>query len=257
MEFRLIRFEKKEGVSTIRLSSPPLNVMNIAMMREINEALLDVKNDRALKALIFDHEGEKAFSAGVDVADHTEEKVDEMLEVFHRIFRLLSEIDIPTFAIVNGVALGGGCELVAFCDVVIASERSRLGQPEITVGTYPPVAVPLFPYLMGLKKTYELLLTGKVMDAKEAERIGLVTVVLPNENFKENAEKYIREQYLDKSKAVLSWTKRAIKASLGLPFLEGLRTSEIMYRYGLMSTYDAKEGLKAFMEKRRPQWKDE
>jgi cyclohexa-1,5-dienecarbonyl-CoA hydratase len=257
MEFKLIKFEKKDKVSRIRLSTPPLNVMNIAMMKEINEALADIKKDTSLKALIFDHEGEKAFSAGVDVADHTEEKVDEMLEVFHRIFRNLSEIDIPTFAIVDGVALGGGCELVSFCDVVVASERSRIGQPEITVGTYPPVAVPLFPYLFGLRRTYELLLSGKVIDAKEAERIGLVTVVLPVEDFRENAERYIREQYLGKSKAVLCWTKRAIKACLGVPFLEGLRTSEIIYRYGLMSTYDAKEGLRAFLEKRKPEWKDE
>ena len=135
-----------------------------------------------MQLLIFDHAGEKAFCDGVDVADHTPDKVDEMIEVFHRMFRLMAELDATTVAVVNGRSLGGGCELMAFCDIVVASEKSRIGQPEIAVGVFPPVAAAWFPKIIGLKKTYELLLTGKMISAKEAEAIGLVNVVLPVEN---------------------------------------------------------------------------
>ena len=148
-----------------------------------------MKKDPTVQLLVFDHAGEKAFSGGVDVADHTEDKVDEMIEVFHGMFRLMVEIDVPTVAVVNGVALGGGCELISFCDMVVASERSRIGQPEIAVGVFPPVAAAWFPKIIGLKKTYELLLTGKMISAKEAEAIGLVNAVIPTEGFTEGVGK--------------------------------------------------------------------
>jgi len=255
MNFKHIIFEKKNKVAKITLNVPPSNWLTILMMKEINEVLVDVKRDTSIQMLVFDHAGEKAFCDGVDVADHTEDKVDEMIEVFHRMFRHLSEMDITTVAVVNGRALGGGCELMAFCDIVVASEKSRIAQPEIAVGVYPPVAAAWFPKIIGLQKTYELLLTGKIISAKEAQAIGLVTAVLPVENFKEEVDKYLAE-YLNKSKPVAIWTKRAIKAGLNLDFLQALKASEIIYLKGCMATEDAKEGIAAFMEKRKPQWKD-
>ena len=255
MAFNHIIFEKKEKTAVITLNTPPLNWLTIAMMQEINECLLDVKKDPSVQMLIFDHAGEKAFSSGVDVADHTDDKVDEMIEVFHRMFHHLAEMDVITVAIVNGVSLGGGCELSSFCDIVIASEKSRIGQPEIAVGVYPPVAAALFPKIIGLKKTYELLLTGKVINAKEAEAIGLVNVILPVENFRDEVDKYLAG-YLDKSRPVAIWTKRAIKAGLNTDFLEALKASELLYLHGCMNTEDAKEGITAFMEKRKAVWKD-
>ncbi len=253
--YKFIIYEKKDKIAKITLNQPPSNWLTIEMMKEINEAILDSKNDSNIQMLVFDHVGEKAFCDGVSVSDHTEDKVNEMLDVFHRMFKNLSELDITTVALVNGRALGGGCELMAFCDVVVASERSRIGQPEIAVGVFPPVAAAYFTKLIGPKKTYELLLTGKIISAKEAEAIGLVTCVLPAENFKEEVEKYLNE-YLNKSKVVAMWTKRAIKASLNLDFLEALKVAELYYIYGLMSTCDAKEGISAFLEKRKPQWKN-
>lgn len=255
MGYKFIIYEKKDKTAKIVLNQPPSNWLTIEMMREINDALIDAKNDQNVQMLIFDHEGEKAFCDGVSVADHTEEKMNEMIEVFHRMFRILSEMDITTVAIVNGRALGGGCELMAFCDVVVASERSRIGQPEIAVGVFPPVAAAYFPKIIGLKNTYELLLTGKILSANEAHSLGLVTKVLPTENFREEVEKYLSE-YLDKSKVVAMWTKRAIRAGLNLDFLEALKVSELYYINGLMNTYDAKEGINAFLEKRKPQWKN-
>ena len=118
----------------------------------------------------------------------------------------MAEMDVTTVALVNGRSLGGGCELMAFCDIVIASEKARIGQPEIAVGVFPPVAAAWFPKIIGLKKTYELLLTGKVLTAKEAEAIGLVNVVLPVENFKADVDKFLAD-FLNKSRPVAMWTK--------------------------------------------------
>jgi len=255
MGFDYIAFEKKDKTARITLNAPPSNWLTILMMREINEALVEVKKDPSVQLLIFDHAGDKAFCDGVDVADHTPDKMNNMIEVFHRMFRLMSEMDATSVAIVNGRSLGGGCELMAFCDIVIASEKSRIGQPEIAVGVFPPVAAAWFPKIIGLKKTYELLLTGKIINAKEAEAIGLVNVVLPVENFREGADKFLAD-FLNKSRPVAMWTRRAIKAALNVDFLEALKISEVMYLDGCMVTEDAKEGINAFMEKRKPVWKD-
>ena len=255
MAYNHITFEKKGKAATITLNTPPSNWLTIAMMKEINEVLIDVKKDTSLQMLIFTHAGEKAFCDGVDVADHTPDKVDEMIDVFHRMFRHLAEMDLTTVALINGRSLGGGCELMAFCDIVVASEKSRVGQPEIAVGVFPPVAAAWFPKIIGLQKTYELLLTGKVLSAKDAQAIGLVTTVLPAENFNAETEKYLAD-FLNKSRPVAMWTKRAIKAGLNLDFVQALKASEIIYNQGCMATDDAKEGINAFLEKRKAVFKD-
>ncbi|HEY3276719.1 MAG TPA: enoyl-CoA hydratase/isomerase family protein [Syntrophorhabdaceae bacterium] len=255
MSFNSITYENKNKVARITLNTPPSNWLTISMMKEINQVIMEVKKDPTVQLLVFDHAGEKAFCDGVDVADHTPDKVNEMIEVFHRMFRLMAELDVTTVAVVNGRSLGGGCELMAFCDIVIASEKSRIGQPEIAVGVFPPVAAAWFPKIIGLKKTYELLLTGKVISAKEAEAIGLVNAVIPVENFKEGVDKFLAE-FLNKSRPVAMWTRRAIKAGLNVDFMEALKASEMIYLHDCMKTEDANEGISAFMEKRKAVWKD-
>lgn len=255
MGFEHITFEKKDKVATITLNEPPSNWLTIVMMKEINQVLLDVKKDPTVQLLVFDAAGGKAFCDGVDVADHTPDRVDEMIEVFHGMFRIMSSMDVTTVALVNGRSLGGGCELMAFCDIVIASEKAKIGQPEIAVGVFPPVAAAWFPKIIGLKKTMELLLTGKIITAKEAEAIGLVNVVLPAENFKEGVDKFLAD-FLNKSRPVAMWTRRAIMAGLNVDFIEALKVSEMIYMQGCMATDDAKEGISAFMEKRKAVFKD-
>ena len=255
MAYQLINYEKKEKVARITLNVPPLNWITISMLKEINDALVDVAKDQTAKILIFDHAGEKAFSSGVDVADHTDDKVEEMIHTFHRAFRLMYEIDIPIVGLVNGVSLGGGCELTSFCDIVLASDRSRLGQPEIAVGVFPPVAAAWFSKIVGLKKTYELLFTGKMIGAQEAKEIGLVNAVFPAASFREDVDKFLAD-ILNKSRPILIWSKRAIRASLGVNFPDSLRSAEVLYLEGCMKAEDAKEGICAFMEKRKAVWKD-
>jgi len=254
-KFRHIKFEKDEHVAKITLNRPPLNVLNIEMMREINIALEALKYDIKLTVLIFTAEG-NTFCAGVDVADHTGGKAEEMIHVFHQLFFNLTRIKAPTIALVNGAALGGGCELAIFCDIVLASDKSKFGQPEIKVGVFAPIAAVVFPWSMNFRKTMELLLTGDTFSAEEAKELGLVNAVFPAEKFEEEAKGFI-EKITSNSSVVLQLTKMAVDEAFGENYHTGVAQVENIYLNKLMNTYDANEGLKAFLEKRKPVWKNE
>jgi len=255
MSYKTIIVEEKDLIGRITFNSPPLNILNIEMMKEINQALKDSQK-KNLKVLIFNANG-KAFSAGVDVSEHTKEKVKEMIRVFHEIFTNLHKINAPTVALVNGAALGGGCEVATFCDIVIASEKSKFGQPEIKVGVFPPVAAAIFPKLMWSKKALELLITGDIIRANEAKELGLVNHILPVENFEIEAEKFISEKLASNSAVVLQLTKRAFLEGATQNYSESIKKIEDIYLNELMKTNDANEGLSAFLEKRPPVWKNE
>jgi len=256
MKFEYILFDVSDGVARVTLNKPPVNVLDIPMMQEINTALEKLVDDDSVKVLIFDAvEGSKAFSAGVDVTDHTADKVDEMIEVFHHIFRLLDGLEMPTVAVVGGAALGGGCELALFCDVVIASERASFGQPEIQVGVFPPIAAVSLAEIVGSKKALEMMLTGDRIRADEAERLGLVNKVVPPEELAAAADEFVGK-LAKLSGAVLRLTKRAVRIGSVGSFDDGLAAVEELYLGPLMSTEDAHEGLAAFAEKRAPVWKD-
>lgn len=256
MGFEHITFEKQNGVARLTLNKPPLNVLDIAMMREINAAMGGLDSDPSVKVLVIEAvEGSKAFSAGVDVADHTADKVEEMIEVFHDIFRRLDQLELPTVAVVGGAALGGGCELVLFCDMVIASEKATFGQPEIQVGVFPPLAVAALPGIIGPKKTLEMVLIGDRIRAAEAERLGLVNKVVPPEELQAVADEFVGK-LAKLSGAVLRLTKRAVRVGSAGDFADGLVAVEELYLGPLMETEDAHEGLAAFIEKRSPVWKD-
>jgi len=254
MDYKTIIIEEKDMIGRITFNNPPLNVLNIKMMKEINNALKDFQGKK-LKVLILDANG-KAFSAGVDVSEHTKEKVKEMIQVFHKIFTNLLKINAPTVALVNGAALGGGCEVATFCDIVIASEKSKFGQPEIMVGVFPPVAAAIFPKLMWSKKALELMLTGEILRANEAKELGLVNRILPVENFEAEAEKFITEKLANNSAVVLQLTKRAFIEGATQNYGEAIKKIEDIYLNELMKTSDANEGLSAFLEKRQPVWKN-
>lgn len=254
MDYASIIVSEKGGIGRITFNKPPLNVMDIAMMREINEALKGFRG-KPLKALVLDAQG-KAFSAGVDVSDHSGNKAVEMIEVFHEIFHNLLEIEAPVVAVVKGAALGGGCEVALFCDLVIASEKAKFGQPEIKVGVFPPVAAAIFPKILGEKKALELLLTGDMVRGAEAKELGLVNQVFPIETFEEEAEAWIREKLASNSAVVLKFTKKAFLEGAAKNYRDGIKEIEGIYLGELMKTHDASEGLSAFLEKRQPVWKD-
>ncbi len=241
---------KNNGVARVTLDKPPLNVVNIAAMEELNAALGSLREDRATKLVVLAAQG-KAFSAGVDIADHTPDRVEEMIRKFHAIFHTLWALEQPVVAAVQGAALGGGCELAIGCDFIVASEKAKFGQPEIKVGVFAPIATLLLPRLIAPAKAKELLLTGDAIDAREAERLGLVNLVAPPESFDASVDAFVG-RLTSLSGAVLRQAKRAI--ALGLE--SGLSAIEQCYLKDLMRTQDANEGLNAFMEKRSPVWKD-
>jgi cyclohexa-1,5-dienecarbonyl-CoA hydratase len=252
--YELILIEKKEDIGKIIFNNGSLNILNIPMMEEINKALDEFLADNSLKALVLDHNG-KAFSAGVDVGDHMGDKTQKMLEEFHSIFKKLNRVKYPTIASVKGAALGGGCEIAAFCDIVVTSEKAKFGNPEIKVGVFPPVSAVIFPYLLGHKKAYELLLQGETIDAREAHRLGLVNHVFPLESYEEEFSKFLG-RFSKLSTVVIHYTKKAITLGLGTDFDAKLDQVEQFYISDLMKTHDANEGLQAFIEKRTPEWKN-
>jgi cyclohexa-1,5-dienecarbonyl-CoA hydratase len=178
-----------------------------------------------------------------------------MIEVFHGIFRRLQQLPIPTLAAVNGAALGGGMEVAIACDLVVAAAGAKFGQPEIKLAVFPPVAAVLLPRLVSPARAMELLLGGENLLAEEALRIGLVNRVFARESFAADLAAYVAP-YLSLSRAALASTLKAIRAASGKPFGEALEAAETIYLKELMATEDAKEGLNAFIEKRKPVWKN-
>jgi len=253
MSYQHIQTELKDGTAIITLNREPLNVLNIAMMKEINQAL-DSLRGTSLKLLLFKAKG-KAFSAGVDVGEHLGDQVEEMIEVFHGIFRRMDALPALSIASVQGAALGGGCELALYCDLVIAAEKAKFGQPEIQVGVFPPIAALIFPRITGRKKALELILSGETIGAQEALSLGLINKVVPGETLEEELEKYCGK-FLPLSGLVMALTKKAFTAGLMDPSAQGLIEIEKIYLQELMKTKDAEEGLKAFLEKRKPVWKE-
>ena len=254
-EFQHLRFTIDERVARITLARPPLNVFNIVMMREIAEALNDCLAHRDLAAIVFDASPDsRAFSAGVAVEEHLPETIFQMLDSFHSVFRLLAQISRPVIAVVDGPALGGGCELVAACDLVIASERARFGQPEIKLGVFPPVAAILLPRVIGEKRARELIMLGDMIDAPEALRLGLVNYVVPEAELEPKLLS-ILAKVRELSASALAMTRAALDLGGQNSFQSALTEVENLYLHELMKTEDAHEGVRAFMEKRKPEWR--
>jgi cyclohexa-1,5-dienecarbonyl-CoA hydratase len=256
MSYQNIQLSIKDRVGRIIFTRAPVNVFNIAMMREINAAIAECVLQRDMVAIVFEAGSEmRAFSAGVAIEEHVEETIYQMLDTFHAIFRALEQAGKPVIAVVDGAALGGGCELVAACDIVIASERARFGQPEIKLGVFPPVAAVLLPRIIGDKRARELMLTGDLIDATEAARLGLVSYLVPSQQLAQKTEE-ILAKLRELSAPALEATRRAIDSAHGLAFEDALSKVENLYLNELMKTEDAREGINAFMEKRKPAWRN-
>jgi cyclohexa-1,5-dienecarbonyl-CoA hydratase len=223
-------------------------------MEELARALDEAEAMEGARVLVLAAKG-KAFCAGVDVNDHVGENAGPMLASFHRVVRRLWHHKLPSVALVEGAALGGGCEIALSCDIVIASGKARFGQPEIAVGVFPPPAVVLLPRLVGLGIARELIMTGRLIDAAEAARIGLVARVASEEEVEGVLGETV-DALASKSLPVLRVTREAILSSLDAPLDLALAKVEALYINRLMKLRDSDEGLRAFLEKRKPDWKD-
>jgi cyclohexa-1,5-dienecarbonyl-CoA hydratase len=255
MKFQNIVLDKKEGIATLTLNRPPLNIIDCDMLVELNTALEQLAKDNEVKVMLLRGSGNKAFCAGVEIKDHIGEKMPKMMKEFGRVFHLLRGLGKPSIAVVNGLALGGGCELVSGCDMALASEKAWLGQPEIKLGGLAPAAASLFPRIMGEKKAFELLVMGENINAREAERIGLVNKVVPEEELDRTAEEFARK-FLEKSALSVRLVREALYDCAETPSLEAsLKKGE---EHGIKSwqTEDAQNGLQSFLDKRKPEWKN-
>jgi cyclohexa-1,5-dienecarbonyl-CoA hydratase len=254
--FHHLSFKVEDRVGRLTFGRPPLNIFNIQMMREIGKCLNECMSRRELVAILFEASAEtRAFSAGVAIEEHAEETIYQMLESFHNIFRILEQGAKPTIAVVDGAALGGGCELVAACDIVIASPRARFGQPEIKLGVFPPVAAVLLPRLIGEKRARELVLTGELIDAAEALQLGLISYVVESGELQAKTDEVLGK-LRELSGPALEATRRALDQARGQTFDDALKKVEDLYLNELMKTEDAHEGISAFMEKRKPEWRN-
>jgi enoyl-CoA hydratase/carnithine racemase len=188
-----IRIRRQNDILWLVLDRPPLNILSIEMLDQLTDALREAVRQKP-RLIVVMGAGERAFSAGVDVKDHLDGRDKEMLRAVYdncAAFEAVRSQQIPTVALVKGYALGGGCELAALCDTVIAHEDASFGLPEINLGVFPPVAAAYFPALIGNQSTMRLVLTGETIDAREAFRLGLAHQVLSSHRFLPDAEELL------------------------------------------------------------------
>lgn len=246
------RLERAGSAATLYLSRPPLNILDLEMIGRLSQLLDEIADDDSIHAVVVRGEGAKAFSAGVSIKDHTPNKVEEMLTGFHDVVRKLVALDPVTIAAVDGHCLGGGMELAMVCDLVVATERSRFGQPEIQLACFPPVATALYSALVGPIRANDLVLTGRLLSATEAESWGLVARRVAD---LEPALADLLAELSAKSAAVLTLTKRALRAGRERSFAPALDEAERLYLQDLTRTEDMKEGIAAYLAKRQPTWR--
>jgi cyclohexa-1,5-dienecarbonyl-CoA hydratase len=240
------------SAARIALRNAPLNVIDVTMMEELAQALTDIEARSDVSVVVIRGDG-KAFSAGVDVAAHTPERVEEMLTKFHAAIRALLNMKKVTIAAVHGHCLGGGAELAMVCDVVYTSTSALWGFPEIKLGCYPPVACTALAALVGQKRASELILIGKTISGTEAAEIGLANHAVAEEQLQAVVDETV-QQLLRLSPSSLAIAKKAIYAWDAAHFDKGLVRAEKIYLEELMRTADAQEGIRAFIEKRPPKW---
>jgi len=237
----------------ITLANPPQNVIDIPMMEELAEALKQLEPQPEVSTIIFSG-SEQNFSAGVDVAAHTPDKVREMLAKFHAVIRAIVNAKKVTIAVVRGNCLGGGAELAMVCDMVFTARDAHWAFPEIKLGCFPPVASVGLAALVGQKRAAELILTGRQISGAEALAMGLVNAAVDSEELATVVDETLKR--LSKlSPASLAVTKKAVYCWDAMHFEKGLARAEQIYLEELMKTEDAQEGIKAWLEKREPAWK--
>lgn len=240
------------AIARIELRRPPLNVIDIPMMEELAQAFAEIEAQPDVAVVVLSGEG-KAFSAGVDVAAHTADKVEAMLGKFHAVIRALVATKKVTIAAVHGACLGGGAELAMVCDFVHTADNAQWGFPEIKLGCYPPVACTALAALVGQKRAADLVLTGRTISGREAAEMGLATNSWPEEKLAAAVDASVK-QVLQLSPAALAVAKKALYAWDSMHFDKGLARAEKLYFEDLIKTADATEGIRAFMEKRPPKW---
>ncbi|MEM3617715.1 MAG: enoyl-CoA hydratase-related protein [Candidatus Bathyarchaeia archaeon] len=258
MEFKYIIYEKSEGIATITINRPEaLNAFNAEVVSEILQALEDVMADESVRVVVLTGAGEKAFSAGADIKamkGMNTLKARELSQMGEKLCSALENLEKPVIAAINGYALGGGLEVAMACDLRIASENARMGQTEINIGLIPGWGgTQRLTRLIGATKAKELIFTGKMIDAKTAEQLGLVNMVVPQDKFRETVHQFALE-LAQKAPVAIKVAKALINKGAEI----SLDAAIVLEREGfsvVASTEDLQEGVSAFIEKRKPVFK--
>jgi len=240
-------------VARITLTRPPLNVIDFQLMDELLAALKQLEQRNDVSVVIING-GERAFSAGVDVAVHTPDKIQTMLQKFHGVILALTRFSKITIAEVHGACLGGGAELAMVCDLCFTTPDAKWGFPEITLGCYPPVACAALAALVGQKRAADLVFTGRIFSGEEAAEWGLANEAHTEGELRPAIQRSV-DYLLKLSPAALAVAKKAFYAWDSMHLDKGLARAEKIYLEELMQTEDVKEGIAAWMEKRRPIWR--
>jgi cyclohexa-1,5-dienecarbonyl-CoA hydratase len=248
-----IAVEAHGQVARVTLTHPPLNVIDFQMMDELLAALQQLEPRREISVVILSG-GERGFSAGVDVAVHTPDKIQTMLQKFHGVILALTKFPKIMIAEVHGVCLGGGAELAMVCDMCFTTPDARWGFPEITLGCYPPVACTALAALVGQKRAADLVFTGRTFSGEEAAEWGLANEARAEDELQEAVQRTV-DHLLKLSPTALAVAKKAFYAWDSMHLDKGLARAEKIYLEELMQTEDVKEGIAAWMEKRKPVWK--
>ena len=242
-----------DGIATLTLDHPPLNVLTLALARELRQTLASLATERELRAVLLAAEG-KHFSAGADVGEHLPPVYREMIPDFMETLEALASFPVPVIAAVRGRCLGGGFELAQCADVIVAGESASFGQPEIVLGVTAPAACVLLPRRVTPGAAAELLFSGDAIPARRAMDLGLVQRVAPDGEVESEA-RALAQRFARHSAAALRATTKTLLAAADRPRADALRAAAAIYLEELMETEDAVEGLRAFLEKRTPTWR--
>lgn len=257
LDYENILVEVAGSAATITLNRPQTNnSLTIRMMREITQAIEQLHDANDVRIIRVQASREsKAFSAGVAISDATPERAFQMVETFHGIFKALLEVSKPVLTVINGPAVGAGCELALFGDIVVASDKAVFAQPEIRAGLFPPIAAIMLPHLVGPKRALQMILMGERITAPDALKLNLVNTVVPERELDATVERMIA-MISEQSAPVLEMAKKVIYQSMGLPLLDAMKNSANLYLNQLMDLEDSQEGLRAILERRKPVWKN-
>jgi cyclohexa-1,5-dienecarbonyl-CoA hydratase len=253
-DFQSINFRVESGVARMTLNRPEHNLLNETMLRELADGISFVAERGDVKLIVLDSAC-RVFSGGIDVGEYTSERVFQMLDAFHSVFAGILETSKPVLTVVNGPAIGGGAELAAFGDLVVATPKARFAQPEITIGVFPPLASTILPFLVGPKIALELVLLGEPVTAERALELGLINRLVPESRLEATVED-LAARITGHSGPVLTMAKRAILGGMGLSLRDGLKNSMNIFLNELYRLEDSQEGLRALVEKRKPNWKN-
>ncbi len=249
--------ERRQQVGWIQLNRPEaLNALNAQMMKELRAALEQFDADLSIGAIVIIGD-KKAFAAGADIKEMMSKTATQLYteQFISRDWEAVSKTCKPVIAAVSGYALGGGCELAMMCDVIVAAENAKFGQPEVTLGTLPGIGgTQRLTALIGKAKAMEMCLTGRLMDSFEAERSGLVSQLVPDDQLEQKAFE-LAVKIGSFSQPIVAMIKQSINASQEQALSQGIATERQLF-YSSFATHDQKEGMRAFVEKRPPKWEN-